>query len=273
MVANRYPGRDRVLSRDDARDYLWRQSLEAGTVHPCEAPVIIHGIGLPSFLDPGGKPLPVEMQARCRKCAECLAHRRRLWTARAVDEISVSERTWFGTLTVAPEHRLRIQWSAEQKRLRCGGESLSSLTAPDQYRYLANELGKEVTKYLKRLRKNGPLRYFAVFEAHKDGFPHVHLLIHEQQYMHRKRDLQDQWRIGFSHFKLTDREPAAAVYVAKYLAKDALTRVRASQSYGQRHKVALYAERLQDVTRSVEQSERSGERERSEWSVGGAERP
>lgn len=266
MVSKKYPGRDRVVSRDDARDYLWRQSLETPPVHPCENPVPIYAIGLPSMLDPGGDPLPVEFEARCRKCDGCLAHRRRLWTARAVDEIGVSQRTWFGTLTVAPEQRLRMSWTAERKLLRRGGSGLSSLSGPDLYRCLAGELGSELTKYLKRLRKKGPLRYFAVFEAHKDGFPHVHLLLHEQEYEHRKRDLQDQWRIGFSHFKLTDREPAAAVYVAKYLSKDALTRVRASQSYGQKHKVVFYTERLQDVTRSMSAAS-SGEFERRQLSV------
>lgn len=254
MPSMKYPGRDRVISRDDARDYLWRQSVHGNTVDPCEEPIVIHAIGLPSMFDPGGKPLPVEMQARCRKCSACLRHRRRLWTARAIDEIAASGRTWFGTLTARPSERLRIQWEAERAYLRPSHEAFSSLAYSDQFRYLARAMGKELTKYLKRIRKYGALRYFAVFEAHKDGFPHVHLLIHEQQYMHRKRDLQDQWRIGFSHFKLTDREPAAAVYVAKYLAKDALTRVRASQSYGQPHLLRVRADAVVTAARALRTS-------------------
>ncbi len=268
MPSQKYPGRDRVFHRDDVRDILWRRSVQAPPADPCERPIPIFAIGLPGMLEADRSPLPVEIEARCRKCDGCLRHRRRLWTARAVDEIDISQRTWFGTLTVAPEHRLRILWEAERKHLRRGGESLSSLSHAETFRLAADELGKEVTRWLKRLRKSGPLRYLLVFEAHKDGFPHVHLLIHEQEYMHRKAALEAQWRIGFSHWRLVEREPSAAIYVCKYLAKDALARVRASQSYGQRHKVAVAAERLQEATRCASEGvvQRSDEpvEERSE---------
>lgn len=194
-------------------------------------------------------PLPVELQARCRKCEGCLAHRRRLWTARAVDEIEASDRTWFGTLTVAPMQRFQLRVIAERKHLRRGGESLSSLEPSEQFKLLAGELGKEATKALKRLRKNtgARFRYLLVTEAHKSGDPHLHILIHEQDKPISKRQLEAVWKFGFSKWKLVDRDRGAAVYVCKYLAKDALTRVRASLKYGQAHKVRRVSEVIERV--------------------------
>lgn len=242
----RYPGRQRVLSREDARDYLYRRDI-VGQSHDCSDPVPVAGIGLPGFLDQG-KPLPVEFSARCRKCPECLAHRRRLWTARAVDEIQISQRTWFGTLTVAPHMRFQVECIAETS-LRVGGEYLSDLSDTERFAYLASHLGMQVTRFLKRVRKTIPgLRYLLVFEKHKDGWPHVHLLLHESLTPVRKAVLESQWRLGFSHWRLVDREAKAATYVCKYLAKDALTRVRASQNYGQSHKVRVIAERAKTAS-------------------------
>lgn len=243
----RYPGRDRVMSRESARDILWRRSLDLPQAHPCEQPYIVYGIGLPSQFEAPQGPLPVEIPGRCRKCSNCMTHRRNLWVARAVDEIDISSRTWFGTLTVNPEHRFRLECLAEQ-RLRMGNEYLRDLTPPEQYRYLADFLGKEATRWLKRLRKKAALRYLLVFEAHKDGFPHIHLLLHEQGANLSKRDLEHHWSYGFSNWRLVDKgDTKPAWYVSKYLVKDARTRVRASQHYGQATKVAFKTEALQQV--------------------------
>lgn len=233
------------MSRDDARDHRFRQMHQGTQAHPCVAPIPIFAIGLPSMLEKDSTPLPVEFAARCRKCEQCLAHRRRLWTARAIDEVSASERTWFGTLTVAPAHRFRLAVLAERKHLRRGGESLSSLEPPERFKLLAASLGEEVTKFFKRLRKkHGGLRYLLVTERHKSGDPHLHLLLHEAKQPVTKATLEEQWRLGFSHWRLVDRDPGAATYVCKYLAKDALTRVRASQHYGQPTLVRRLTERL-----------------------------
>lgn len=250
----KYPGRDRVMSRDDARDYLWRQSFAKKERHPCSSPYVIHAIGLPSMFEANHQKLPLEMHARCRKCEQCLAHRRRLWTARAVDEIKASSRTWFGTLTVRPVDRVRIQYLAERLKLRASGEAFSSLDPADQYRMLSTELGKSVTKWLKLVRKTASFRYLLVFEAHKDGFPHMHILVHEQGTPLRKADLEAKWRLGFSHWRLVGEDTRASVYVCKYLAKDALTRVRASQSYGQQHRVQRLTEQLTQVTATLRAS-------------------
>ena len=145
MDSRKYPGRDRVISRDSARDYLYRQKIGYGaSKHPCSDTRVIHAIGLPSQFEADRSKLPAEMQARCRKCPECLAHRRRLWTARAVDEIEVSSRTWFGTLTVKPFERFKYKLLAERKLQRRGGlpdgQSLSSLSSAEQFPYLVPDL-------------------------------------------------------------------------------------------------------------------------------------
>lgn len=248
----KYPGRQIVLSRDDARDVLYRRRLsENGPADrfACINPYLIEGIGLPSMLDADRGRLPVQLQSRCRQCEPCFAHRRRLWTARAVDEISVSNRTWFGTLTVEPHRRFQLEVEAET-RLRVCNETLSDLTPSERYRTIANHLGKEVTRWLKRLRKTGSFRYLLVFEAHKDGYPHCHILLHETAQPLRKKDLEAQWKYGFSNWRLVNSDRRAAVYVCKYLNKSSLTRVRGSQHYGQATKVAVLTERLNAVLRT-----------------------
>lgn len=241
------------MSRESARDYVFNRDV---VLQPdrlgCTSPVELAAIGLPSQFE-GGNALPFTLTARCRKCEACLAHRRRLWTARAVDEIEAARRTWFGTLTVSPEQRFALTMRAEKARLRAGRETVSSLTAPEQFELLSSELGSEVTKWLKRVRDvaPGPLRYLLVMEAHKDGFPHAHILVHEVGEPIAKRMLQAKWRFGFSHFKLVGDDPGAATYVCKYLAKDALARVRASQHYGRAAKVRALTERLQSMRDTI----------------------
>lgn len=96
-----------------------------------------------------------------------------------------------------------------------------------------NEISKEITKYFKRLRKSGlKFRYVLVTEAHKDGYPHYHALVHEVSAQIPKQKLEEQWPFGFTTFRLV-KDMKAAYYIAKYLAKDARTRIRASQGYGQ----------------------------------------
>lgn len=210
------------------------------------------------MLHPQQAPLPVELEARCRKCEGCLAHRRRLWTARAVDEIKWSNRTWFGTLTVSPDYRWLLKGKAEQRCLQRCREPFSKLSPSEQYMAIAEHLSKECTDWLKRVRKSAgvPLRYLLVFEAHKDGFPHVHILIHEPALPVRKALLESKWRYGFSQFRLVDQDQRAAVYVCKYLAKDALTRVRASVRYGQPRIEAL-TERIEEATRLFQKTKKA----------------
>lgn len=229
----KYPGRDRVFHRDSARAHRWRDAVGDELAPWCDAPVEVHAIGLPDFLDPGASPLPVTLKVACRKCEGCLTHRRNLWAARATDEIRLSRRTWFVTLTVSPENRFRLGLAAEKQYLRPGGETLADLKPDELFRLQCKVLSKELTLSLKRMRKKARFRFLAVFERHKDGFPHLHLLIHENVQPITKSAIQAEWRLGFSQCKLVDDRPGAAFYVAKYLAKEAATRVRASVRYGQ----------------------------------------
>lgn len=214
----KYPGRHRVFHRDSARAQLWRDAVGDQLAPWCLSPVEVQAIGLPGLLEPEASPLPATLRVACRKCEGCLIHRRNLWAARATDEIRVASRTWFVTLTVAPVHRFRLGVIAERRWLRPGGEGLNDLTPDELFRLQCRILSEELTLSLKRMRKKSKFRFLAVFERHKDGFPHLHLLIHERGQRITKSAIQAEWRIGFSQCKLLDDAPGAAFYVAKYLA-------------------------------------------------------
>ena len=177
------------------------------------------------------------VSVRCRKCQPCQDHRQRVWTARAIDEIAMAERSWFVTLTFRPDVRFTLECQADNASRRRRAERLSDLNSTDRYRAITAHAGQAVTLWLKRLRKvsKAKLRYLLVTEAHKDGFPHFHLVLHQVSGTVTKRDIEQAWRRnGFSHCRLIDRHDAkAAYYACKYLNKSALTRVRASLRYGQ----------------------------------------
>lgn len=112
---------------------------------------------------------------------------------------------------------------------------VKELTSEDAFEMQANEVAKEITLFLKRVRKQvgvGQLRYLLVREKHKSGLPHYHALIHESgETPIRYKVLEDNWTLGFSKFKLLDDE-RTATYVTKYLGKSNDGRVRASLRYG-----------------------------------------
>lgn len=184
---------------------------------------------------PGDKnPMYLDMLVQCRQCPTCLRARARRWRGWIVDELRIAPRTWFGTLTVEPQWRAAYRLKA----LRGGGEFKN---AADEFRSLHHQIGKDLTKFLKRVRKGnedhpGPhrFRYVLVCEAHKDGFPHYHMMIHEVDPVApvRKELLRGAWHQGFSVWKLVDDNEKAAWYAAKYLSKSNLARVRASLDYG-----------------------------------------
>ena len=181
--------------------------------------------------------IAIDIETRCRHCDNCMKARRSIWWYRAKAEIALSSRTWFGTLTLSPyavttlKNRLRIADA------NSAAGDFDGRPSPEQFGRLASEGGKEITLWLKRLRKaeKSRFRYFMVVEAHKSGLPHWHVLLHEirTEPPLRHRVLKDQWKLGFTDFKLVDpTDTAAAGYVSKYLAKSALARVRASARYG-----------------------------------------
>lgn len=183
------------------------------------------------------------ISVRCRKCDACLNHRRRVWTARAVAEVDQAPRSWFVTLTFKPERRFVLECFGDQLARKRRAERLTDMGTLDRFTAISKPAAREVTKWLKRLRKvsGAKLRYLLVSEAHADGFPHYHLLIHEVSGTVTKRQIEQAWqRNGFSHCRLVDRgDSKATYYVCKYLNKSAQTRVRASLRYGQIHKDVL----------------------------------
>lgn len=185
------------------------------------------------YADPA-RPVPIhaDVAVRCRKCPNCLKARSAQWRIRAQHELRAAPRTWFGTLTLSPDSHFRI---ANLCRLRLAEQGLDfdALEPDDQFSERVREVNVELTKYIKRVRKQSKakIRYILVVEAHKSGLPHWHCLIHEVKEPVRYRCLTEQWPLGFSNFKQVSGE-ASAGYVCKYLAKSALARVRASKDYG-----------------------------------------
>lgn len=146
-------------------------------------------------------------------------------------------RTWFLTLTLSPQAHSTM---ANRARLRLAGQGIDFDTLPHASAFAERnrEVGREITLYLKRIRKESAsaLRYCLVAEAHKSGLPHYHALVHEVDFDNpvRASTLKGQWKLGFSQCKLVAQgdERRTANYVAKYLSKDAASRVRASAGYG-----------------------------------------
>lgn len=89
----------------------------------------------PEFRPPNTR--SVTIRVRCRKCAECLAHKRRQWTARGIAEVRHSMRTWFGTLTVSPERRFQAKLMADKREGVRGNGSLSKLSSVERTRAIA----------------------------------------------------------------------------------------------------------------------------------------
>lgn len=269
----RYPGRNRIMARQDAADLAMRQFIEGqgdglSDRYACTDPFMIHALGLPSahdavpryFEGKSNSKVPVSLESRCRKCKNCLAHRRRLWTARASDELKAAHRTWFATLTVRPDERFVATMQASALAASAGHGTWASMSSENQFRYLVKFLGGEIDKFLKRVRKSGAaFRYLLVSEAHKDGFPHFHLLIHEAALPLTKRLLESNWRLGYSQFRLVNNsDPRSAFYVCKYLAKSALTRVRASKRYGRDQLVSAGTEAVKSLLTRIEDTVKTG---------------
>lgn len=174
----------------------------------------------------------------CRKCSVCLKRRAAHWRIRAKLETALSHRTWFATFTLNPQERFKVDIQRSGgivRELRSIG-AISSFITEDQLftdRHLV--IGKLFTNYFKRLRKNTRVspRYLLVAERHADGWPHYHALLHEREIPITKRQLEAEWKHGFTSFKLVQRDdPAVSNYVCKYIAKQALARIRASLRYG-----------------------------------------
>lgn len=197
----------------------------------------------------------LEIWVRCRKCSSCMKARSRHWRYRAEAELHQARgRSWFGTLTLSTHEHAQAMFRARLRLARRG--TVFEALAPDaQFAERHRQIGRELTLWLKRVRKNAgtPFRYMLVAERHKSGLPHYHVLVHETERPIRHAVLTKAWHLGFSQFKLVDEgdEAQTARYVAKYLTKAAAARVRASADYGETNttSVILTTNQLESVTR------------------------
>lgn len=216
----------------------------------CQKPVLVELRGRPTTKRGGGvfplegKHMSVDLWTKCRKCDPCLHSRRLVWQDRGRVEYASSTRTWLLTLTNNPTRHAH-QLALVRRYLAKQGVDYDGLAFGEQFSLRAAEMGKEVTKFLKRLRKNSaaPFRYLAVTEMHQSGAPHVHVLLHEQDIARplRKDMIQSCWHDGFSNAKLV-KEVRQAVYVCKYLSKTKVARVRASLKYGSNESIEMRTE-------------------------------
>lgn len=189
----------------------------------------IVGVGHPT-------PQTLWLHTRCRRCRRCLRMRARRWFGGALRETKASTRTWFGTLTLSPEWQLRAL-STARVNLAAQGVDFDCLDGPAQFLERHKAVSPELTKYIKRIRKESgaALRYLLVAEKHESGLPHYHMLVHEAPLggTVSHRTLSTQWGLGFERWRLSDpQKPARAGYLCKYLSKSLQARVRASQGYG-----------------------------------------
>lgn len=230
-------------ARPDVREdgLAYKRRLRWDIAGSCESPRIQEYWSKFHVSTKRGVPLGVELTVRCRKCRWCLAKRRNEWASKAVNEVKAAPRTWFLTLTLAPEHHYRAECA-----VRAAVAGYDSLPHDKRFRALlalvrASMRGdeppfsysRELTLFLKRVRKNSKarFRYLLVAEAHKSGLPHFHMLLHEVEQPIRKAVIKAAWQVGFSKVALCEGSHGA-LYLCKYLAKDASTRIRASFKYG-----------------------------------------
>lgn len=191
------------------------------------------GIGLLGEWGPSNR-TTASLLVRCRKCGPCLKQRAKVWATRGQLELVAAERSWFGTLTLRPEERFMARIKADANTAK-SCVRWGDLNASEQFKEIAKVIRGDFQKFLKRVRKQSGarLRYLMTCEAHKDGFPHLHLLLHEYDGRVTKRCLEQQWPHGLSHWRLVDaHDHKVPWYVAKYLTKSILAKPVASLRYG-----------------------------------------
>lgn len=177
----------------------------------------------------------LSVQVRCRQCAGCLRLRRYQWMCRAAFEQLSAKKTWFFTFTYAPKVRAKVLARASALLVDC--------PALGQADRLVRSAGLYVSAYMRRLRKaGGRVRYLAVPEPHRDGFPHWHGLVHDLVGDLSHEHLTLEWSQGWSVFKNV-RDVGAIRYVTKYIAKERYGRLRASLQYGARPETQLIGAR------------------------------
>lgn len=168
------------------------------------------------------KPAQLAMLVPCRKCPKCLRVKSTLWQRRSVWESKFFEKTWSVTLTFSPAHLSRLMMEASARQKGTYEQALEKAAYAD------------VQKFFKRLRKNRNVqfRYCAVAEyGEANGRLHYHLFLHQVTGKLLKADIEAEWP-SFTHCRLVKNPEAQAGYLAKYLTKNPVARMRASRFYG-----------------------------------------
>lgn len=230
---------DEAFERRGSRLGVW--DVSRGCEDPVKVTYASRATGLAKNLRKPGYRVPViemVLLTPCRSCPTCLKRHARLWAGRAASECEAGVRTWFGTLTLRPDVHVWIdQLCATRKR------DFWTLPIGKKFAAQSEVLAQEITKYLKRVRKQSGarIRYLCVTEVHDGpstsdfmrGRPHVHLLLHEGPGPQlTKSVLESQWRHGFTQFRLVNSSNHAAWYISKYVSKASEARTRASLGYG-----------------------------------------
>lgn len=178
-----------------------------------------------------------ETWVRCGRCSNCMRTRAWKWSRRAELECRQSILSWMGTLTLSPTHRSRVDATArvDYKAFNAMAD-FDQLTSDEQFAWKVGVIYPDLARYKMQLRNlsGSKLRTLIVAEPHEDGQPHFHMLVHEHD---RKgtltRDiLRDQWKLGFTKWKMIDDHTTDARYVCKYISKSGAVRPRASAQYG-----------------------------------------
>lgn len=196
----------------------------------------------------------LDIGTRCRKCPECAKAKSSLWRYRVREEVRLAARSWFGTLTLSPTEQYRVL-SVARHIAHSTQVPWNTLSEEERFRRVADASLKEVTKYIKRVRKEAavPFRYIVVTEKHKSGLPHFHMLVHETELRPvRHATLSKQWHLGFEKWKLVPfQDPKAAEYVCKYISKSAESRIRASIRYGRSEQAGIVGPLLASFNSTV----------------------
>lgn len=241
---------DGGATRQTANRYEWDVS------RGCKEPVVTE-------INSSGVKGSVTILAACRRCEVCGENRRRMWAARAWCEARSAVRNWQVTLTLRPEEQVRARYKAIRAAERRGLE-WSALSAEQQFQRRCQVIGDDISLWLARVRRrcveewtlqgvevSASFRYLLVAEQHESGEPHFHLLLHELSELQPIRNdwlckpprrptmrewwmppqIDARWHLGFVNMKL--KAPDKVAYVAKYLTKSLLARVRASKRYGE----------------------------------------
>lgn len=165
-----------------------------------------------------------------------------MWTLRIVRETAAAPLSAFVTLTYRPADRYERAVRAEVTAVS-SGVRWSEASHEERSGWYAQICGDDLRNMWRRLRRRWAttVRYVAVCELHQDGWPHWHILIHRAadggpwtiSPNGRTGDVQKSWPHGYSQtLRVSPHDVDAARYVAKYLHKARLARVRASLAYG-----------------------------------------